>query len=83
MRKKFYGDSTKINRSKPRPNIYGFSLEDIDNEDVISAVESLATYKRSRETLDEIRKIAKGATTKQGDTGEEKTDGNPAVIKFA
>ena len=39
---------------KRRPHIYLFRPEDLDNDDVISAVEQTPTYKRTREILDSI-----------------------------
>ena len=50
----FYGDSDSARRYKRRPNIYIFSPEDLDNDDVISAVEQTPTYKRTREILASI-----------------------------
>ena len=41
-------------RYKRRPNIYIFGPEDLDNDDVISAVEQTPTYKRTREILASI-----------------------------
>ena len=50
----FYGDSETKRRYKRRPNIYIFAPEDLDNDDVISAVEQTPTYKRTREVLASI-----------------------------
>ena len=50
----YYNESDKAKRYKRRPNIYIFSPEDLDNDDVISAVESTPTYKRTREVLASI-----------------------------
>ena len=50
----FYGDSETKRRYKRRPNIYIFTPEDLDNDDVISAVEQTPTYKRTREILASI-----------------------------
>ena len=49
-----------MRRYKRRPHIYLFRPEDLDNDDVISAVESTATYKRTREILDSIHSQATG-----------------------
>lgn len=38
-----------------RPNIFIFEEKDLDNEDVISMVETLPTYKRSKEELNRIK----------------------------
>jgi cell division protein FtsZ len=53
-RGQFYGDSETGKRYKRRPNIYIFRPEDLDNDDIISAVEQTPTYKRTREILESI-----------------------------
>ncbi len=53
-REKFYGGDNTSRRVKRRPNIYIFRPEDLDNDDIISAVESTPTYKRTREILESI-----------------------------
>ena len=59
-RNRYYGGDSTAKRYKRRPNIYLFRLEDLDNDDVISAVESTPTYKRTREVLDSINSQATG-----------------------
>jgi len=53
-RSHFYNDADKSRHYKRRPNIYIFTAEDLDNDDVISAVESTPTYKRTKEILSNI-----------------------------
>ena len=53
-REKFYGGDNKSRRTKRRPNIFIFRAEDLDNDDIISAVEQTPTYKRTREILESI-----------------------------
>ena len=53
-REKFYGGDNTSRRIKRRPNIYIFRSEDLDNDDIISAVEQTPTYKRTREILESI-----------------------------
>ena len=53
-REKFYGNEGASHRVKRRPNIYIFRSEDLDNDDIISAVEQTPTYKRTREILESI-----------------------------
>jgi cell division protein FtsZ len=53
-REKFYGNEGASRRVKRRPNIYIFRSEDLDNDDIISAVEQTPTYKRTREILESI-----------------------------
>lgn len=59
------GDNNK--KYKRRPHIFIFRQEDLDNDDVISAVESTPTYNRTRQILDEIRNQATGETKKEED----------------
>ena len=51
-RDKYYGDKM----TKARPHIYIFSPEDLDNEDVILDVESIHTFRRTKQMLKEIKK---------------------------
>ena len=53
-REKFYGGDNTSRRVKRRPNIYIYRPEDLDNDDIISAVEQTPTYKRTREILESI-----------------------------
>jgi len=53
-REKYYGGSDNARRIKRSPNIYIFRPEDLDNDDIISAVEQTPTYKRTREVLKSI-----------------------------
>ena len=80
-RNRFYGDTGQSKRYKRRPHIYLFRPEDLDNDDVISAVEQTPTYKRTREILDSIYQQA------SGEEPQLKTDIQPEVvqgtIKFA
>ena len=59
-RNRFYGNDGQSKRYKRRPHIYLFRAEDLDNDDVISAVEQTPTYKRTREILDSIYQQASG-----------------------
>lgn len=54
-RDRYYGNPGQNRRYKRRPHIYLFRQEDLDNDDVISAVEQTPTYKRTREILDSIK----------------------------
>jgi cell division protein FtsZ len=57
-RNRYYGGEGATKRYKRRPNIYLFRPEDLDNDDVISAVEQTPTYKRTREILESINSQA-------------------------
>lgn len=75
---RFYGSDGKNSKYKRRPHIYIFRQEDLDNDDVISSVDSTPTYKRTRQELEEIRNQAMGHV-KQVDSEESQIQG---TIKF-
>ena len=55
-REEFYGkDSSSKIRRKVRRNIYLFSPEDLDNDNIISMVETVPTFQRSKDMLDSIQ----------------------------
>ncbi len=60
-RNHFYGSQDTKTNYKRRPHIFLFRQEDLDNEDVILAVENTPTYKRTRQMLDDIRRQSQGA----------------------
>jgi cell division protein FtsZ len=49
-RGRYYRDEVNM-PSKHRPNIFIFGVDDLDNEDVISQVESTPTFQRTKELL--------------------------------
>ena len=83
-RNRFYGGDSTAKRYKRRPNIYLFRPEDLDNDDVISAVESTPTYKRTREILDSINSQATGDPAIGGDSQAPSVADEPVqgTIKF-
>ncbi len=66
-RHRYYGSEIGNRVYKRRPHIFIFRNEDLDNDDVISAVESTPTYKRTREVLDSIRSQASGNDESESD----------------
>jgi cell division protein FtsZ len=55
-REGFYGkDSSSKLRRKVRRNIYLFTPEDLDNDNIISMVETVPTFQRSKDMLDSIQ----------------------------
>ncbi len=80
-RGRYYGGDNATRRYKRRPHIYLFRPEDLDNDDVISAVESTPTYKRTKEILESIQSQASGdvVTDAKPDTPQEPIQG---VISF-
>ena len=83
-RSRFYGDPANSKRYKRRPHIYLFRPEDLDNDDVISAVEQTPTYKRTREILDSIYQQASGEGPQMtNDKPAEREEPIQGTIKFA
>ncbi|MDO4158931.1 MAG: cell division protein FtsZ [Prevotellaceae bacterium] len=77
--KHYYGSDSQTSKYKRRPNIYIFRPEELDNDDVISSVESTPTYKRTRQELEEIGNHSNG-NVKKTDDDDNKIQG---TIKFA
>ena len=81
-RNRYYGSDSTAKRYKRRPNIYLFRLEDLDNDDVISAVESTPTYKRTREVLDSINSQASNDERPEEEQKPEQNNPVQGTIKF-
>ena len=56
-RDRFYKDNNN-SQYKHRPHIYRFTAEELDNEDVILAVENTPTYKRTKQMIKDIKRIS-------------------------
>ena len=78
-REHYYGPDSKSANYKRRPNIYLFNDNDLDNDDVISSVESTPTYKRTRQELEEINNLSAGDVKKK----ENEDNKIQWTIKFA
>ena len=79
-RERIYGGDGKTSKYKRRPHIYIFRQEDLDNDDVISSIESTPTYKRTRQELEEIKNQAMGQVKKPETEEDSKVQG---IIRFA
>ena len=79
-RGRYYGKDGNNTQYKRRPHIFLFRPEDLDNEDIILAVENTPTYKRTRQMLEEIRNQAAG-----NQPAEKREDAEPVqgLISFA
>lgn len=76
LRDKYYGtNSSKRRNQNYLRRIYTFSQEDLDNDDIISMVDTTPTYKRSRTELEEIQSKAV-----HHDSLETKTEGGDASM---
>lgn len=76
----FYGKDNKASMFKKYARIYLFRTEDLDNEDLIMAVEESPTYNRSGQRLDEIKKISNRESDNK--TENDNKDANPGTISF-
>lgn len=77
-RSKYYGnDGDKL--AKPRPHIYLFSQNDLDNEDVILDVESIPTFNRTKPMLNEIKKKSAPEQVREEQPVKDKVEG---TIRF-
>jgi len=81
-RGRYYGSEAGTKRYKRRPHIYLFRPEDLDNDDVISAVESTPTYKRTREILDSINSQANRDFNDKDNSIADTRDTVQGTIKF-
>lgn len=81
-RENVYGKDSSANiRRKPRRNIYLFGMDDLDNDNIVSMVETIPTYQRTKEMLDNIQNKNIGENN-HFDNGDSFTD-NSNVITFA
>jgi cell division protein FtsZ len=78
----YYGGDGNNSLRKRRPHIYIFQPDDLDNDDVILAVENTPTYKRTRPMLEDIRKQG-NAASQDDNTNDDKGEAQPSVISFA
>ena len=79
-RNRFYGRDANNMQYKRRPQIYRFRTEDLDNEDVILAVENTPTYKRTKQALKDIQAI--GSSEVSGESSEDGSAVVEGVISF-
>ncbi|EFM01467.1 cell division protein FtsZ [Hoylesella marshii] len=67
----YYGTDGNNKTYRRQPPIFLFSPEELDNEDIILAVESTPTYKRTTQMIEEIRKLPQGITEEDKSSGKE------------
>ena len=77
-RDRFYKDNNN-SQYKHRPHIYRFTADELDNEDVILAVENTPTYKRTKQMIKDIKRIS---TPEQDVQENENKDTVEGVISF-
>ncbi len=82
-REGFYGkDSSAKIRRKPRRNIYIFTQENLDNDNIISMVETVPTYQRSKDMLDSIQAKIVGSEESPLDASDEAKSEGSGTITF-
>lgn len=79
-RNRFYGSDGSTTQYKRRPHIFLFRPEDLDNEDIILAVENTPTFRRTRQMMEDIRKQANGDVV--ADKNETPSQPVAGVINF-
>ncbi len=82
LRTHYYGQTGNGAHYKRRPNLFLFRNEDLDNDDVIYAVESLPTAKRTAKHLKDIRTQANGGKTPEAKDETPVSAGESRVISF-
>ena len=79
-RREGYYKNTTSTPYKPRPNIYIFKQEDLDNEEIIHAIESTPTANRSRKALNHICHISVGGEMNSIPAADTNDNGNRIVF---
>jgi cell division protein FtsZ len=69
----FYGNTAADHTIKRHHKVFIFNQDNCDNDNVISMVETTPTWKRSKETLDEIKSKAVGETKPQAPEAQANT----------
>ncbi len=82
-RNHYYGQTGKNNQYKRHPRVFLFRPEDLDNDDVIMAVENTPTYKRTQQMLEEIRNMAEGSIPTKNNEKRKETEPVQGTISFA
>lgn len=78
-RRSYYENTTGTSRVRRRYNSFIFSDTDLDNADVILAVESSPTYRRSTDTLSNIRSRSVDHTAAQTPTSTDEPTPPPTI----
>ena len=77
-RERFYKDNNN-SQYKHRPHIYRFTADELDNEDVLLAIENTPTYKRTKQMIKDIKRIS---TPEQEIEENENKNTEKGVISF-
>ena len=77
-RTQYYGGDNKP--TKRRSRIFVFKQEDLDNEDIIMAVENTPTYRRTQQMLDEIRRQASGGEEEKVEQDNQSNSNSSKIV---
>lgn len=80
----YYGNDGKSQVYKQTPQVYLFRPEDLDNEEIILAIENEPTVKRTAKKLAEIRALSKAGHASEDTKGDDRADAaqKQGVIRF-
>lgn len=79
---RYYGTSGNNHQYRARPQVFLFEQEDLDNEDIILAIENTPTSKRTRQQLEEIRRLSRKSNTNAVEEPAPEQNAAPDVICF-
>ncbi|WP_300725617.1 cell division protein FtsZ [uncultured Bacteroides sp.] len=79
-RTKYYGEGTRGSNKRRRVNVYIFTQDDLDNDDIISMVETTPTYQRSKTILEAIQ--SRATAERQSAQPQETNDAGSMTITF-
>lgn len=82
-RTRYYGKSSGAGQSKRRARVFLFRPQDLDNEEIIDAVEQSATYRRSNKDLEEIRSQSNSDNPVNDRDDEISGSSAPGIIRFS
>lgn len=77
----YYGPNENNPQYKNRPQVFLFEPDDLDNEDIILQVENIPTSKRTRQQLEELRRLSR-ATQAVPEEPAQSGNATPDVICF-
>ena len=80
-RDRYYGPNEKNHQYKSRPQVFLFEPDDLDNEDVILAVENTPTAKRTRQQLEELSRQSRATKVMPEETAQSGSIA-PDIIHF-
>ncbi len=81
-RGRYYGSDGGGTYSKRKPHVFIFRKEDLDNDDIISAVESTPTAKRTRNMVQSIRQQTGADDEEEADNGKNPPSDDMKIISF-